>query len=71
MNITVYCVEDVDGDTIWNSNHEVEPQPNLQYRDAQKFAQKNHGKVICHEYEWSDSYLIWDADDYTGTNSEI
>jgi hypothetical protein len=54
MEICVYTLEDRDGnEQSWHTQD---------YSEAQALAQRDHLKVICNEFEFSDSYLV---DDFT------
>jgi hypothetical protein len=59
MEINVYTLEDSEG------NEEEFSSQN--YQEARDYAQKSHLKVICNEFEFSDSYLV---DDFTRNDEE-
>lgn len=54
---TRYIVEDADGNDAVSTAFEQS-----EYLEARDLAQRIGGRVIAHEYEWSDSELV---DDYT------
>lgn len=55
---TRYIVEDADGnEAVFSAFEQAE------YQSARDLAESIKGRVIAHEYEWSDSELV---DDFTG-----
>jgi len=61
----------IDRYTVEGKQPELYPFPDMEwdeYRDAVAFAQEHHLRVICNEYEWSDSYL---TDDFTRDSAEL